>query len=184
MFSISDPVSRQQEVDRASRREIVPWIWPTGTRGVLAVSVCAAALGLAVASRSLPRSGEEIVPAPALLLDVNTVPPQVLETLPHVGQSLVRQLVAVRGMRPIASLEDAGSRVRGLGPATLAQIGPYLRFDASARPGADDPAIFRVEDRAAKATAKGRKTTARPRKPKSVSPQPQLASRSSEPGES
>ena len=81
----------------------------------------------------MPESEAEIVKAPDLLLDLNTVPARVLETLPHVGQSLVRQVVAARELRPLVSLDDAGSRVRGLGPVTLAQIAPYLRFEASSQ---------------------------------------------------
>ena len=90
-----------QEGDLASQREIMRWTWPVGTRRVLAGAVMAAALGLAVASRSVPRSDAGIVKAPALLLDVNTVPPGVLEALPHVGQTLARQVG--RGPRATAA---------------------------------------------------------------------------------
>jgi len=132
MFSILGLCSHQVQREPASRRGPVPWTWPVGARGVLTAFVMAAALGLAVASQSGSRSsGQSIVAAPDLLLDANTAPPGVLETLPHVGRTLVRQLVAAREVRPFASLDDAGSRVRGLGPATRARIAPYLRFEAS-----------------------------------------------------
>jgi hypothetical protein len=160
----------------AIRREPVPWIWPVAARAVLAAAAIAAALGLAVASLSAPRSGGAgIVVAPDLVLDVNTAPPGVLETLPHFGRTLVRQLVAAREVRPLASLDDAGSRVRGLGPATLAQIAPYLRFEHAAQlslgdlenPPGDPPAV--------KSRPSRRKTT-RSRKQKSAPLQPRLVS--------
>src|ERR1700677_2402383 len=122
MSSMPGSIPVDLEGDLGSRCEGMPWIWPARARGVLAAAVIAAALTLAIASRSVPAPGAEIAKAPDLLLDLNTVPASVLETLPHVGQSLVRQIVAARELRPIASLDDAGSRVRGLGPSTLAQI--------------------------------------------------------------
>jgi Helix-hairpin-helix motif len=125
-------LSDNREDDLASGRDEMPWIWPAGTRGLLAGLVIVVALALAFASASVPEADAMIVKAPDLLLDLNTVPPPVLGTLPHIGQSLTRQIVAARELRPITSLDDAGSRVRGLGPATLAQIAPYLRFVPSA----------------------------------------------------
>jgi hypothetical protein len=178
MSSMPDAIEVEQGGDHASRREVIGWIWPAGTRGVLAAVVIASALGLGLAGETLPGPDQNIVPAPDLRLDVNTVPAQVLETLPHVGQSLVRQLVAARDMRPFASLDDAGSRVRGLGPATLAQIAPYLRFETSAQPDVDVADITWVDHRPAKPKPKARKTTARPRKQKLTPPAPRLVSRS------
>jgi hypothetical protein len=120
---------------------VVQWIVPAGARGFLAASVIVVALGLAFASYSIPAaSGEAVVAAPHLLIDLNTAPAPVLEVLPHVGPTLVRQLVAARELRPFASLADTTSRVRGLGPGTAAQLRPYLRFD--------DTAHFRIETRA------------------------------------
>ncbi len=103
--------------DAASAQGVVQWILPAGARHILAAAVMAVAVGLAYASDSVPgSSGRAIVPAPDLLIDLNTVPAPVLETLPHVGQTLVRQLVAARELRPLASLEDTISRVRGSVP--------------------------------------------------------------------
>ena len=59
-----------------------------------------------------------------LRLDPNTVPPEVLTALPHVGASLVDRWIKAREERPFDSLEDARVRVRGLGAATLGQIAP------------------------------------------------------------
>ncbi len=178
---MSAPLLIGREEQLASGRGGIHWLWPAGTRGLLAAMVIAAALGLAVASESVPEPGAEIVKAPHLLLDLNTVPARVLETLPHVGQTLVRQVVAAREQRPILSLDDAGSRVRGLGPVTLAQIAPYLRFDPSVQQRFDD-ADTAVEDRrSAKPRATKRKST-RLRKKNFVPGPPRLVSRSGEPG--
>jgi hypothetical protein len=96
--------------------------------------VILAALALARAGQpGSPSADGPIVSVPDLVLDANTAPPGVLETLPHVGATLVRQLVAAREIHPFTSLNDAGSRVRGLGPATRARIAPFLRFEGSTR---------------------------------------------------
>ena len=91
MSSSLSPCSLPVPRDPAIRREPVLWIWPVAARAVLAASAIAAALGLAVASQSVPGSASEgIVVVPELLLDPNTAPPGVLDTLPHVGRTLVR----------------------------------------------------------------------------------------------
>jgi Type II secretion system (T2SS), protein K len=63
-----------------------------------------------------------------LRLDPNTVPPEVLTALPHVGASLVDRWVKAREERAFRSLDDARARVRGLGAVTLGQIAPYFDF--------------------------------------------------------
>ena len=90
-----------------------------------------------------------------------------------------RQLVAARDVRPLASLDDAGSRVRGLGPATLARIAPYLRFEPSAQMGLEALENPPDDRPTVKPRASRRKTT-RSRKPKSAPLQPRLASLPSE----
>jgi competence protein ComEA len=88
------------------------------------------AIGLMTVGRDREASSKKaFVDAPNLVLDPNSAPPQVLEALPALGPTLVRRWVAARAERPIASLADARRRVRGLGPAGLAQIAPYLKFE-------------------------------------------------------
>jgi hypothetical protein len=181
MSSMPSPIPIQEDGDPASGREVIRWNWPLGARVLLAGAVVAAALCLAFASQSVPGSDAEIVKAPDLLLDLNTVPPHVLETLPHVGQSLSRQVVAARELRPLTSLDDAGRRVRGLGPITLAQIAPYLRFEASPQRGVDDSEGV-LHDRPAEKPQAARRKTTRTRKPKLAPIQPRLVSRSQEDG--
>ena len=154
-------------------------VWPDGTRGVLAATVIAAALGLAVGSRGLdPTPGETIVGAPKLKLDLNTAPPQVLGVLPKVGPSLVREFVRARADRPLTSMEDARRRVRGLGPVTLDQIGPYVRLEtvAGLRP---DKITSSDGDRPGRRPRAARRKIARAAT--STLPQPRLVARSAEP---
>jgi hypothetical protein len=114
------------------RRNAVAWPWPVGARSVLAGGLIVAAMGLALLRRSdHPKSGDAFTVAPTLVVDANTAPARVLTALPHVGPTLVRAWVAARADRPFSSPEDAQSRVRGLGPATIGQIAPYLRFELS-----------------------------------------------------
>ncbi len=77
------------------------------------------------------QSGDAFTVAPTLVVDANTAPARVLTALPHVGPHSCGAWVAARADRLFSSPEDAQSRVRGLGPATLAQIAPYLRFEPS-----------------------------------------------------
>ena len=166
--------SAQPEVDARSGQAVVQWILPAGSRGLLAASVMGVAMGLACTSYSVPGSaGGAIVAAPDLLIDLNTAPPPVLETLPHVGQTLVRQLVAARELRPLASLEETASRVRGLGPTTAARLRPYLRFGDSA-PGRGEPKWSADQDRSDGKTPSIVRKRNRSRKPTAVTLQSRL----------
>lgn len=77
-----------------------------------------------------------VVPLPNPLLlglpaDPNTASTEALELLPGVGPSLAAAIVADREARgPYQRLEDL-DRVRGIGPARLAQISPLLRVGAA-----------------------------------------------------
>ena len=63
----------EEECDRASRRQAGSPIWPVGSRVVLAATVIAAALGLAVGSRAVdPPPGGVIVVAPKLVVNLRT----------------------------------------------------------------------------------------------------------------
>jgi competence protein ComEA len=121
-----------------------PVPWPIGVRGLLTVLGLFAALGLRSFDRGVGTgAGAMCKVAPRLVLDPNTAPPEVLGALPHVGPSLVRKLVEQRALRPFASMNDMRKRVRGLGPATMARLGPHLRIRPTEDPGPGrhDPAI-------------------------------------------
>jgi len=166
--------------DARAGRTIVQWILPAGARGILAATVIAVALGLAIASDSVPSSSSgAIVAAPDLLIDLNTAPAPVLETLPHVGPTLVRQLVAARELGPLVSLEETASRVRGMGPSTVAQLRPYLRF-GNAVPGHSETHEGRAPDRTDGKTATTFRKKIRSRKPPATILQPRLVAQRSE----
>jgi hypothetical protein len=96
-------------------------------RFVSVAAVVAAALSLGFGSGAEEESrGKAAAEMPSLRLDPNTVPPQVLTALPHVGSALVDRWVKAREERPFRSLEDARARVRGFGAATLEQVAPYF----------------------------------------------------------
>jgi hypothetical protein len=124
----------------------------------LAGTVIAAAAGLAVGTRGVdPPRGALNGAAPKLKLDPNNAPPQVLGALPQVGATLVHQLILAREERPLTSMEDLRSRVRGLGPATSDQIAPYLRFEPAAGSGPNQRASSRRNRPAEKLRAPARK---------------------------
>ena len=169
MSSNLSPCSLRRANGPTTGHEPVPWIWPVGSRAVLTGLVIAAALGLAIASRSVPQSASDaIVAGPDLVLDPNTAPPRVLETLPHVGRTLVQQIVAARADRPFRSLDDARRRVRGLGPATLAKLAPYLSFAASSAYSSDQP-VSSDDDLTGAKPRSTRRKKARPAPPEPAS---------------
>ena len=80
----------------------------------------------------------------------------------HLGPTLARRIAEARADGPFRSVEDVRARVRGIGPATLAQIAPYLRIDSppEIRPRFNSEAIAIVDAGA------GREAPGRPaRKP-------------------
>ena len=115
-------------------------IWPARARVLLALVVLIATVALLVASNSSGTGRPRVYHVlPALVIDPNTAPASVLEALPHVGPSLVRQLMVQRRIRPFTSTEDMHRRVRGLGPVMLARLAPHLRIAGSndSLPGAE-----------------------------------------------
>ena len=73
-------------------------------------------------------SGTAISPVQALLLgvrmDLNRASAADLEALPAVGETIAQRIVR---QRPFSSLEQL-TRVRGIGPGTLARLRPYLKI--------------------------------------------------------
>ncbi len=106
------------------------WGWNLPARVFLTVLAGSGALALWVDARA--SSGPRVV-VPALVLDVNTAPPAVLGALPRLGPSLVDRIVAARGEAPFRSLDDLDARVRGIGPATVEALRPFLRVRADVR---------------------------------------------------
>ena len=113
--------------DRTSPRPLFGW---TLACRVALVAV-AAGLGLAlrVASWGSP-APDSRVDLPALVVDPNTAPAEVLLCLPRLGPALVGRIVAEREKAPFQSVEDLDRRVRGIGPATILALRPHLRVEA------------------------------------------------------
>jgi hypothetical protein len=109
---------------------MLPWCWPEGARALLGILAISAAVGLALGRRELTRGGEPVAAASELKLDPSTATPGALAALPHIGPTLARRIAEAQADGPFRSPEDLRARVRGIGPVTLAQIEPYLRFDA------------------------------------------------------
>jgi competence protein ComEA len=137
----------------ASREEAAPRAGPDVLPGLLAES---RARSEEEALRSSPLgSGER--------LDPNRASAAELDRLPGVGPSIAEAIVRSRDAEgPYRALQDL-LRVRGVGPALLARVGPHLALPAGAapapgaRPG-DRPA-------AARGVARGEPAPARPDPP-------------------
>jgi competence protein ComEA len=112
------------------------WGWIAPVRLWLAAIGAIAALGL-IAGEQIP-AGPPPAP-PRLIVDPNTAPPAVLQALPRLGPALVARIVEARQETPFRSLDDLDARVRGIGPATIAALRPYLRIEQSAAATATDP---------------------------------------------
>jgi competence protein ComEA len=97
---------------------------------VLAIVALAAALAILVT-----RAAREAEPAlsddGAYAVDPNTAPYEVVITLPGIGPTRARALIAERARGPFQSLGDLERRVPGIGPATAAAMEPYLRFEGA-----------------------------------------------------
>jgi competence protein ComEA len=101
-----------------------PWGWILSARVLLSLVAIVGSLRLlgVAAVRDCPAER-----MPPLVVDVNTAPPEVLHALPRLGPVLVRRIVAAREEAPFRSLDDLDARVRGIGPATIAALRPFLR---------------------------------------------------------
>ncbi|MDB5352221.1 MAG: ral secretion pathway protein [Planctomycetota bacterium] len=64
-----------------------------------------------------------------LRIDPNTAPREVLAALPNLGPARVKTIEEGRAKAPFRSAADLSRRVKGIGPATIAELQPFLRFD-------------------------------------------------------
>ena len=116
-------------------RPVPMGIWSIQARGALAALGLLASLGV-LASGWSSRTGSEMPtqPPPRLVLDPNTAPPEILTALPGLGPGLVRNWIRAREERPFQSLDDLERRVRGIGPAIMARIAPFLEIPTDHTP--------------------------------------------------
>jgi competence protein ComEA len=106
------------------------WGWTTPARAWFSGFGAMAALGL-IAGTRMPDGPP--APAPVLIVDPNTAPPEVLCALPKLGPALVGRILAARDAAPFRSLDDLDARVRGIGPVTLAALRPHLKIEPTGR---------------------------------------------------
>src|SRR5690606_33452539 len=103
-----------------------PWGWGRPQRALLAALVVAWAVGLLIFGR--PGGAPAIPPPASVVVDVNTAPRPVLLALPGLGPTRVDRIVAARAERPFESLDDLAGRVKGIGPATIEGLRPFVRI--------------------------------------------------------
>jgi hypothetical protein len=103
------------------------WGWTIPARVLLTVMAGILSMGLFAISRR--GVGPPPAPVADLVVDPNSAPPEVLMALPRLGPVLVGRIVAERREAPFSSLADLDARVRGIGPATVEALRPYLRIE-------------------------------------------------------
>jgi DNA uptake protein ComE-like DNA-binding protein len=78
--------------------------------------------------------GSRAAGTPTGPIDLDTATEDAIETLPRVGPALARRIVSNRdSLGPFRSL-DGLRRVKGIGPATIALLGPLVTFSRQTRP--------------------------------------------------
>ncbi len=91
--------------------------------------------GLSIANdsaRMLTDRGARPEPLPDLKIRVNTAAADDLRLLPGIGPVVAQRVIAQRSIRPFRDGEDFAHRVRGLGPAFLADYGDWMDFGSEA----------------------------------------------------
>jgi Helix-hairpin-helix motif len=141
MSIVMDNCSQADEVGLSPRGQGAGLVLMVRARFILAAAALLAVLPFAF-SRAIDGEAPDATVANAmqLRLDPNTVPPEVLTALPHVGTSLVDRWVKAREERPFRTEADARARVRGLGSATFEQISPFFKFPVGEQLSLREPA--------------------------------------------
>jgi len=78
-----------------------------------------------------PENRESASPVPSAGIDPNHADAAALVELPGIGPALAGRVVAARAAGPFRTPEDL-LRVRGIGPATLTRLRPFLVFGDTA----------------------------------------------------
>lgn len=91
----------------------------------------------AAARRSRASTAAKRPPVP---LDPNTAPADSLQLLPGVGPVMAARIVAAREAGAVYRRPEDLLAVKGIGPATLARLEPFLRLPGTPGPSPDKPA--------------------------------------------
>jgi hypothetical protein len=102
-----------------------PWGWTGPARGLLILIATVSGVSMTWISRGATPGP---LPLPTLEVDANSAPPAVLGALPGIGPVLAGRIVKAREARPFRALGDLDRRVKGIGPAKVAALKPFLRF--------------------------------------------------------
>ena len=79
----------------------------------------------------VPRAADAIFPLPDMRLDLNAASVAELTVLPGIGPRIAERIVTERlAAGPFATVEGL-TRVRGVGPATVDRIRPYVVVEGS-----------------------------------------------------
>ena len=103
-----------------------PLGWQSPARGFLIVLTGLLASAMAWASSGRDAS---LIIVSSLQVDANSAPASVLMALPGLGPALTGRIVEAREVTPFRSMDDFDRRVSGIGPAKVAMLRPFLRFD-------------------------------------------------------
>ncbi|WP_152051105.1 ComEA family DNA-binding protein [Tautonia marina] len=113
------------------------WGWGVWHRGVLAALVGLPASLLGLLSPKTEPTPDQLPPS-SMVVELNSAPPMALLALPGLGPTRVDRILSAREEVPIKSLDDLAHRVKGIGPATIEGIRPFVRVGIPSR---DDRAI-------------------------------------------
>lgn len=89
---------------------------------------------------SAPATGRtRVAKGPPVPLDPNRAPPDSLQLLPGVGPVMAGRIVAAREQGTVFRKPEDLLAIKGIGPATLARLAPFLRFPGGGKgtPAAD-----------------------------------------------
>ena len=117
---------------RSSRASRAPRTRPRGTVETSVTDPASVSRSRSRVERPTLSRGEQRPPVGPV--DVNRATAEQLETLPRIGPSLARRIVAYREQHgPFASVEDL-RHVRGIGVTTAALVAPLVTFSGGYRP--------------------------------------------------
>jgi competence protein ComEA len=108
--------------------KVPAWGWTKQAQDVLVTAALILSILLLARDRDVGPASRTF---PALQVDPNTAPAQVLLALPRLGPARTAAIIEARRQAPLRSAADLDRRVRGVGPVTARGIAPFLRFPAT-----------------------------------------------------
>lgn len=107
---------------------------PAGAADSAAATTPAAGSGPTTPAGSAPSSRRtRVAKGPPVPLDPNRAPPDSLQLLPGVGPVMAGRIVAAREQGTVFRKPEDLLAIKGIGPATLARLAPFLRFPGAGK---------------------------------------------------